>query len=214
VLEREPLPRPQPRGRGEQHHRALTWAEPIAERIELVPGVERPLLGVAPLRVLDPELGRVDIQQPPADRAREHLPERLGRLEAMPSRDRHPPGGDRRRAKLAQASLAEGAHRLCEQPAKLLGRLRLALVLGEIHLDELGQRRRLHQPLLAPSLLEHPLERLSRRLLRGETAALHAPRAAPTHPVAVRPSRPLPALPGEGKHLSLLRHRGTSSRRH
>jgi hypothetical protein len=47
-------------------------------------------------------------------------------------------------------------------------------VLGEVHLDELGQRRCLHQPLLASQLLELALERLNRRLLRGESAALHA----------------------------------------
>ena len=86
VLEREPLPRPQPRGRGEQHHRAVTGAEPVGERVQLVPGVERPLLGVAALRVLDPELGRVNVEQPPADRPRQHLAERLGCLEVLPRR--------------------------------------------------------------------------------------------------------------------------------
>jgi hypothetical protein len=68
----------------------------------------------------------------------------------MPRRDRHPPGRNRRRSKLVEAPLAEGAHRLSEQPAKLRGRLRLAFVLGEVHVDELGQRRRFDQALLAP----------------------------------------------------------------
>jgi hypothetical protein len=142
-------------------------AELASERVELLPRLERSLLRVATLRVLDPELGRVDVEQPPADRAGEHLAERLRRFKAMPGWDRHPPGCDRRRVELAKPPFAEDAHRLCEQPAKLLGRLRLTLVLGEIHLDELGQGRRLHQALLAPQLLEHQLQRLRRRLLRG-----------------------------------------------
>jgi hypothetical protein len=37
VLECEPLPRPQAGGRGEQHHRAVTWAETVDEGVELIP---------------------------------------------------------------------------------------------------------------------------------------------------------------------------------
>jgi len=102
------------------------------------------------LRVLDPELGRVDVEQSPANRPREHLAERLRCFEPVPGRDRHPPRRDRRRAELGEPPLAEHAHRLRERPAQLLGCLRFALVLGEIDIDELGQRRRLHQALLAP----------------------------------------------------------------
>jgi hypothetical protein len=182
--------------------------------MQLLPRLERPLLHVAPLRVLDPELGRVDVEQSPADRAGEHLPERLGRLEAVPDRNRHPPRRDPRRAKLAQAPFAEGAKRLLKRPAKLRGRLRLALVLGEIHVDELGQRRRLHEALFASQLLEHPLERLRSCLLRVEAATLHPLGAAAADPVPVRPPRPVRAPPREWKHLALLRHRGTSSGRH
>jgi hypothetical protein len=68
----------------------------------------------------------------------------------VPGRDRHPPGCDRGRAKLGQPPLAKDAHRLRQQPAQLLGRLRLALMLGEIDLDELGQRRHLQQTLFTP----------------------------------------------------------------
>jgi hypothetical protein len=96
----------------------------------------------------------------------------------MPGRDRHPPGRDRRRAERIEPTLAEGAHRLCEQPAQLLGRLWLALVLCEIEVDERGQCRRLHQALLAPQLLEYVFERLRCRLLRLEASPLEPPRAA------------------------------------
>jgi hypothetical protein len=37
----------------------------------LVPRLERPLLGVQPLRVLHSELGWVEVEQSPADRPRE-----------------------------------------------------------------------------------------------------------------------------------------------
>jgi hypothetical protein len=83
-------------------------------------------------------------------------------------------------------------------------------VLGEVHLDELGERRRLHQALLAPQLLEHALERLRRGPLRLEVAPLHAPGTAAADPVPVRPPPPITARTGERKHLPLLRHLVTS----
>jgi hypothetical protein len=180
--------------------------EPVCKREQLVPGFERPLLRVSPLRVLNAKLGRVDVEQPPADGPRQHLPERLGRFEAMPGRDRHPPRGDRWRPKLTEPVFAERVQRLRQQPAKLLDRLRLALMLGEIDVDELGERRRLHQPLLAPQPLKRPLERLSRRLLRRESAALQPPRAATADPIPIRPKHPIAALCCERKHLPLLCH--------
>jgi hypothetical protein len=124
--------------------------------------------------------------------------------------DRHPPRGDLRRAQLADPPLAEHAYRLREQPAQLLRRLWLAVVLSEIDVDKLGERRCLGEPLFPAELLEGSLERLRRRLLGGEAAALHALGAAATDPVPVCPPPPNPALPGERKDLSLLRHLVTS----
>jgi DNA-binding NarL/FixJ family response regulator len=43
-------------------------------RVELGPGLERPLLGVAPLRVVDPLLGWVDVDHAPDDGSSEDLP--------------------------------------------------------------------------------------------------------------------------------------------
>jgi hypothetical protein len=77
-------------------------------------------------------------------------------------------------------------------------------VLGEIDVDQLGQCRRLDQTLLAPQLLEHPLERLGRRLLRLEPASLHALGTTPANPIPIRPLLSIPAPPCEPKHLPLL----------
>jgi hypothetical protein len=59
-------------------------AESAGERVQLLPRFERPLLRVPPLRVLDPEPGRVDIEQSPADRSGEHLTKSLRRFEPVP----------------------------------------------------------------------------------------------------------------------------------
>ncbi len=93
------------------------------------------------------------------------MPERLRRLEAMPGGDSHPPGRDLGRAKMADSTVAESAKRLREEPVELLDRLRLAVVLSEVNLDELAQLRRLDQALLTPKPPERPSERLGRRLL-------------------------------------------------
>jgi hypothetical protein len=42
----------------------------------------------------DADLGGVEVDQPPFDRAGEDLAQRLGCFEAMAGRDLHPPGGD------------------------------------------------------------------------------------------------------------------------
>ena len=47
--------------------------EPLGEGVEFGPGLERALLGAAPLRVLDALLGRVDVEHAPDDGAGEHL---------------------------------------------------------------------------------------------------------------------------------------------
>lgn len=63
----------------------------------------------------------------------------------MAGRDRHPPGRDCIRAQLAKPTITEFAYRLRQQPTQLGHGLRLATVLGEIHIDELAQLRRLDQ---------------------------------------------------------------------
>jgi hypothetical protein len=83
-------------------------------------------------------LRRVHVDQAPADGASQHLPERLRRFEAMPSRDRHAPGCDLRRANATDTAVAERGDGLREQPAELRDRLWLAVVLGEVDLDELA----------------------------------------------------------------------------
>ncbi len=164
MLERDPLPGPQP-GRGsEEHERPVARPELGGERIELCPGLERPLLRSPALRVVDAPLRRICIDQPPADGARQHLPERLRRLETMPGRDRHSPRRDLDCAKVADPAIAERAHGLREQPPELLNRLRLTVVLGEVDADELTQPRRLDQTALAPDPFERPLERRGRRV--------------------------------------------------
>src|SRR6266540_6894639 len=108
---------------------------------------------------------RLHVDASPADGASQHLPERLRRQEAMPGGDNHPPGRDLGRAKMADSTVAESAKRLREEPVELLDRLRLAVVLSEVNLDELAQLRRLDQALLTPKPPERPSERLGRRLL-------------------------------------------------
>jgi hypothetical protein len=162
------------------------------------------LLGAAPLRVVDPLLGWVDVDQAPADGTSEHLPQRLGRLEAVSARDRHPPGGDLRRLELVDPPLAKRAHRLREQPAQLLHSLGLAGVLGGIHVDEITELRCLDQTALATKPLERSLERLIRRLLGPVATALHALRTPTADAIAIRPFRA--AVRFECEDLSLLKH--------
>jgi hypothetical protein len=85
-----------------------------------VAALERePLAGPKPA-----ELCRVVGEQPPDDRPRKHLTQRLGRLEPMPGRDPHPPRRDLVRAMLRQPAITERRDRLGEQPAQLLDRAR------------------------------------------------------------------------------------------
>jgi hypothetical protein len=128
-------------------------------------------------------------------------------LEAMSGRDRHPPGRDLGRAKVADPAIAERADRLGEQPSKLRNRFRLTVVLREVDVDELAEPGRLDETLLSPEALERPLERLGRGLLRRESAPLHTPRAAPTSAITVSPQPP-PVGPHrpQFEDLSLLPH--------
>jgi hypothetical protein len=103
--------------------------------------------------------------------------------------------------------MAKHANRLREQPAQLRHRLRLATVLGQIHVDEFAQPRRLDQPSLSPQPPQRPFQRLGRGPLRLEAALLHAPRAAPAGSVAVGPEfLPVWAACLQFEDLTDLRH--------
>lgn len=80
-------------------------------------------------------------------------------------------------------------------------------MLGEIDVDEIRERWRLSESLLAAELLERPLERLGRRLPGCEPAALHASRVAAAKPVPIGPATAAATL--ERKHLPLLDHRAS-----
>jgi hypothetical protein len=140
-------------------------------------------------RVIDTEFRRVDLDHSPDDCPREHLAERLRRVEAVTGRERDPPGGDLLRAKLTYRPVAEGGNRLPEQPAQLLDRHLVDVVLRQVRLHQIGEGQRSREPPLPPQQLELPLQSLRRIPLRGEPATLHALRAAAAHPVAERPQR-------------------------
>jgi hypothetical protein len=90
LLERKQLRRSEP-GRGCEHdHRPVDGTEPLGGRLDLLPRFERPLLLRAAKLVRDAPFRRVGVEQPPGDRAAEHLPKRLG-LEAMPLGNRQTP---------------------------------------------------------------------------------------------------------------------------
>src|SRR5207248_10707500 len=100
---------------------------------------------------------------------------RLCRLEAVTARKVHPPFGDLLRGQLADTSLTEDRGRLAEQPAQLLDRHRLHVVLGEVNVDELREGEASGDPLLAADPVELTVERVDRVLLGGEATALDPP---------------------------------------
>jgi len=73
-FERDPFGWTKPGRGGEDHHRRITRREPRRDRVELSPRLERGLLPAPRLRVVDAELRPVDVDHPPDDRPREHLP--------------------------------------------------------------------------------------------------------------------------------------------
>jgi hypothetical protein len=134
-----------------------------------------------------PSFGWVDIDHSPDHRAREHLAKRLGRVEAVAGWERDPPRGDLLRPDFADWSLAEGGDRLSEQPAQLLDRHRLDVVLCQVSLHEFGERQRSCEASLPPQPLQLALQSLRRIPLRNEPAPLHPLRVSAAKPVAVRP---------------------------
>jgi len=125
------------------------------------------------LRVLDPVLGRVGVEQAPADRSGKDLAQCLGRLETVPAWDRYPPRGDLGRLQLADRKIPERSRRLGQEPPELLDRLWLGVVLGDVRLYEFAERRGVGQILLLAETLERAFKRLGGRLLGWEAAALH-----------------------------------------
>jgi hypothetical protein len=138
-------------------------------------------------RVVNADLGRIDVDHPPRHRPLEHLPKCLRCFEPIAGRQPHPPLGDLLRGQLSDLPLAEHCGCLAEQVTELLDRHRLDVMLRQIRLDELGEREPPRDARLSPKPLQLPLERLTRVLLTGEPATLHALRAATAGPIPVRP---------------------------
>jgi hypothetical protein len=121
LFERKQLRGSKPDRGCEHDHRPERRPEPLGDRPKLRPGIERPLLPTAPARIRYSTLGRVVVDQLPRNRPIQHLPERLGRLEAVPFRNSEPPPTDLLRRELGKAHFQLGG-RLPEQPAELRDR--------------------------------------------------------------------------------------------
>ena len=141
LFEREQLRGSKP-GRGREHdHRPEARPEPLGDRPDLRPRIERPLLPAAAARVRHATLGRVLVDQLPGNRPIQYLPERLGRLEAMPFRNREPPRADLLRRELRETHLTQLGGRLPEQPAELRDRNPLTIMRVQVLLDPLAERQ-------------------------------------------------------------------------
>ena len=177
----------------------------LCERPDLLPGVERPLLPAAPSGIWH-ALGGVVVDQLPVDRSIQHLPQRLGRFEAVPLRNGEPPGGDLVRGELSETHLAQRGGRLPEQPAKLRDRDPFTLVRAQVLIDPLGERQR-----LGTATGQEPGQLVLKRSLRfslgAEPAHLQSRRTAARDAIPVGPQRlPIRALRLQLEHLTLLDH--------
>jgi hypothetical protein len=205
VFEREQLGGSKPSRSGEQNHRPMGPPEVLCERPDLLPGVERALFAAAPSRIRH-AFGGVVVDQLPGDRSIQHLPQRLGRFEAVPFRNDEPPCGDLVRRELSETHLAKRGGRLPEQPAKLRDRDAFTLVRAQVLLDPLGERQRLgtatgHEP--SQLVLKRPL----RLGLSAEPAHLPSRRTTTCDPIPVRPQRlTVHARRLQLEHLALLDH--------
>ena len=124
-------------------HRPVDGTEPVGDRLDLLPRVERPFLLRSPQRVRNTPLRRVGVEQPPGDGTAEHLPQRLRRLEAVPFRDRQTPRVHVLRREIREPlSPRACAVALPEQPAQLRDRHRLRLMHLQVLLDQLAERHR------------------------------------------------------------------------
>jgi hypothetical protein len=111
------------------------------------------------------------------------------------------------RAKLREPAIAERRERLSEQPAQLLDRHGLGVVLCQIFTDELGERHRASNPVHSAQHLEFSLERFACVSLGPETTALDALGIATADPVAVSPKRFAVGFALQPQDLTLLQHR-------
>jgi len=89
-LECDALGRTQPGNGREQDHRSVPRPDRLRDRVEFRPRLERMLLIPSPHRIVDADLRRVDVNHSPRHGSLEHLPKRLGRLEAVASESRPP----------------------------------------------------------------------------------------------------------------------------
>jgi hypothetical protein len=87
--------------------------------------------------------------RPQYDRAGEHLPKRLHRLEPVTKPDRHPPAGDLDRIELVEAVVAGRRHLAVKQKAQLPESDGRGLVLCEVLVDELREGRHSTDPAAA-----------------------------------------------------------------
>jgi hypothetical protein len=187
LLECDPFRRPQPGRRREQDHRPVPWPDRRGDRFQLPPRLERMLLLSASRRVVDADLRGIDVDHSPGDRSLQHLPERLGRLEAVPGRERHPPLGDLLWGQLTDAPVTGHRGRLAQQIAQLLDRHRLDVVLRQVCLDQLVERQSPRDARLPSEPLELALERVTRVGLRGVPAPLNTLGVTAASSVAIRP---------------------------
>ena len=153
----------------------------------------------------------LSVDQLPRDRPIQHLPERLGRFEAVTFWDGKPPRTDLLRRELAKAHFAQLGRGLPEQPAELRDRDAFTLMCIQVLLDPLAERQRRrtaagHKP--RQLVLKRP-QRLSPS---AEPAHLQSRRTAACDAIPVGPQRlPIRALRLQLEHLTLLDHFGTSS---
>ncbi|TML07442.1 MAG: hypothetical protein E6G38_08905 [Actinobacteria bacterium] len=175
LFERDPLGGTKPGCGGEENHRPVPRPKPGGDCFQLCPGLERVLLIPARCWVVDADLGRVEVEHSPDNGAVEHLSDGLCRLESVTARKVHPPFGDLLRGQLADTSLTEDRGRLAEQPAQLLDRHRLHVVLGEVNVYEFREGEAARDPLLAADSVAFTVERVDCVLLGDEAAALNAP---------------------------------------
>lgn len=140
VFEREQLRGSKP-GRGRKHdHRPEGRPEPLGDRPDLLPGLERSLLPAAPAGI-GHTLRGVVVDQLPGDRSVQHLPQGLRRFEPMSFGNREPPREDLLRRELRKTYFAQRGGRLPEQPAELRDRDAFTLMRVQVLSDPFASVR-------------------------------------------------------------------------
>jgi len=145
------------------------------------------LLLPSPHRSVDADLRRVDVNHSPRHGSLEHLPKRLGRLEAVARGQLDSPRADFLRGQLPDLAITEDCSCLAEEVAELLDRHGLHIVLREVRLYELRKCERAGDPPLPPKPLKLALKGVTRILFGSESAPLNTLGVAPAGPIAIRP---------------------------